>query len=98
LTSLPLSKKPLSLFQDKRQQLLKEIKTLCEAQQASASHGLVEFYGAFYAPESGQVSIALEYMDGGSLADIVRVVKTIPEPILSKITHKVLQGLAFLHQ
>jgi serine/threonine protein kinase len=37
-------------------------------------------------------------MDGGSLADIVRVVKTIPEPILSKITHKVLQGLAFLHQ
>lgn len=84
--------------QDKRQQLLKEIKTLCEAQHATANNGLVEFYGAFYAPDSGQVSIALEYMDGGSLADIVRVVKKIPEPVLSKITQKVLAGLSFLHQ
>lgn len=53
--------------------------------------GLVEFYGAFYSPDSGQISIALEYMDGGSLADIVRTKKFIPEPILSVITRKVLQ-------
>lgn len=76
------------VFQEKRQQLLNEIRTLCEAPQV---RGLVEFYGAFYSPDSGQISIALEYMDGGSLADIVRTKKFIPEPILSVITRKVLQ-------
>lgn len=76
------------VHQEKRQQLLNEIRTLCEAPQV---RGLVEFYGAFYSPDSGQISIALEYMDGGSLADIVRTKKFIPEPILSVITRKVLQ-------
>lgn len=75
--------------QDKRQQLLNEIRTLCEAPRAQ---GLVEFNGAFYTPDSGQISIALEYMDGGSLADIVRVKHCIPEQILSVITRKVLQA------
>lgn len=90
-----LALKKINVFEkDKRQQLLNEIRTLCEARRA---HGLVEFYGAFYSPDSGQISIALEYMDGGSLADIVRTKKSIPEPILSLITRKVLQGLHFLH-
>lgn len=91
-----LALKKINVFEkDKRHQLLNEIRTLCEAPQAP---GLVEFYGAFYSPDSGQISIALEYMDGGSLADIVQVTKTIPEHILSAITRNVLQGLEFLHQ
>jgi serine/threonine protein kinase len=36
------------------------------------------------------LSIALEYMDGGSLADILRTHKTIPEPILSSMFQKLL--------
>lgn len=75
------------LYQEKRQQLLNEIRTLCEAPH---HHGLVEFYGAFYTPDSGQISIALEYMDGGSLADIIRVRKCIPEPVLSSMVRKLL--------
>lgn len=74
-------------FQEKRQQLLNEIKTLCEA---PFHQGLVEFYGAFYSPDSGQISIALEFMDGGSLADIIRVHKCIPEPILSLLVRNLL--------
>jgi mitogen-activated protein kinase kinase 3 len=74
--------------QEKRQQLLTEIRTLCEA---PCYEGLVEFHGAFYTPDSGQISIALEYMDGGSLADILRMHKTIPEPILSSMFHKLLR-------
>lgn len=74
-------------FQEKRQQLLTEIRTLCEA---PCCQGLVEFYGAFYTPDSGQISIALEYMDGGSLADIIKVRKTIPEAILSPMVQKLL--------
>jgi len=74
-------------LQEKRQQILNEMRTLCEA---CCYPGLVEFQGAFYMPDSGQISIALEYMDGGSLADVIRVKKFIPEPVLSHMLQKVL--------
>ncbi|KAL0315152.1 UNVERIFIED_CONTAM: Mitogen-activated protein kinase kinase [Sesamum calycinum] len=87
--------KKINIFEkEKRQQLLTEIRTLCEA---PCYQGLVQFYGAFYTPDSGQISIALEYMDGGSLADIIRVRKSIPEPILSVMVQKLLLGLSYLH-
>ncbi|XP_060204365.1 mitogen-activated protein kinase kinase 3 isoform X1 [Lycium barbarum] len=87
--------KKINIFEkEKRQQLLTEIRTLCEA---PCYQGLVEFYGAFYTPDSGQISIALEYMDGGSLADIIKVRKCIPEPILSSMVQKLLHGLSYLH-
>ncbi|KAJ4886714.1 mitogen-activated protein kinase kinase 3-like [Raphanus sativus] len=73
---------------EKRQQLLTEIRTMCEA---PCHEGLVDFHRAFYSPDSGQISIALEYMDGGSLADILKVTKKIPEPVLSSMFHKLLQ-------
>ncbi|CAK9176155.1 unnamed protein product [Ilex paraguariensis] len=87
--------KKINIFEkEKRQQLLTEIRTLCEA---PCYQGLVEFYGAFYTPESGQISIALEYMDGGSLADIICVRNCIPEPVLSCMVQKLLHGLSYLH-
>lgn len=87
--------KKINIFEkEKRNQLLTEIRTLCEA---PCNEGLVEFHGAFYMPDSGQISIALEYMDGGSLADILRMQKSIPEPILSSMFKKLLQGLSYLH-
>lgn len=90
-----LALKKINIFdKEKRQQLLTEIRTLCEA---PCYQGLVEFYGAFYIPDSGQISIALEYMDGGSLADILRAQKCIPESVLSSIVRKLLHGLNYLH-
>ncbi|GAB2234110.1 hypothetical protein Droror1_Dr00003347 [Drosera rotundifolia] len=87
--------KKINIFEkEKRQQLLTEIRTLCEA---PCCQGLVEFYGAFYTADSGQISIALEYMDGGSLADILRFHKRIPEPVLSSMVRKLLHGLSYLH-
>lgn len=53
----------------------------------------MEFHGAFYTPDSGQISIALEYMDGGSLADVLRLKKCIPEPVLSTMFQKLLRVL-----
>lgn len=90
-----LALKKINIFEkEKRQQLLTEIRTLCEA---PCSQGLVQFHGAFFTPDSGQISIALEYMDGGSLADIIRVKKRIPEPVLSSMVQKLLHGLSYLH-
>ncbi|XP_048328210.2 mitogen-activated protein kinase kinase 3 [Ziziphus jujuba] len=90
-----LALKKINIFEkEKRQQLLTEIRTLCEA---ACYEGLVEFHGAFYTPDSGQISIALEYMDGGSLADILRLRKRIPEPVLSAMFQKLLHGLRYLH-
>lgn len=51
----------------------------------------MEFHGAFYTPDSGQISIALEYMDGGSLADVLRLKRCVPEPVLSSMFQKLLQ-------
>ncbi|XP_066331475.1 mitogen-activated protein kinase kinase 3 isoform X1 [Miscanthus floridulus] len=91
-----LALKKINIFEkEKRQQILNEMRTLCEA---CCYPGLVEFQGAFYMPDSGQISIALEYMDGGSLADIIRVKKSIPEPVLSHMLQKVLLGLRYLHE
>ncbi|GMN42567.1 hypothetical protein TIFTF001_011768 [Ficus carica] len=90
-----LALKKINIFEkEKRQQLLTEIRTLCEA---PCYEGLVEFHGAFYTPDSGQISIALEYMDGGSLADILKLRKRIPEPVLSSMFQKLLRGLNYLH-
>jgi serine/threonine protein kinase len=49
-------------------------------------------------PPTAQISIVLEFMDGGSLADVLRIVGRIPEGVLSRICARVLQGLAFLHR
>ncbi|XP_006656637.1 mitogen-activated protein kinase kinase 2 isoform X1 [Oryza brachyantha] len=46
---------------------------------------------------NGVISIVLEYMDGGSLSDFLKTVKTIPEPYLAAICKQVLRGLMYLH-
>ncbi|GJN03613.1 hypothetical protein PR202_ga21077 [Eleusine coracana subsp. coracana] len=81
--------------QAKREQILNELRTFSEA---SCYPGLVEFHGAFYLPDSGAICISLEYMDGGSLADIIRINKFIPEPVLACILEKVLLALRYLHE
>jgi serine/threonine protein kinase len=52
----------------KRDQLIREINALYNAQCDS----LIRFYGAFY--REGAITIALEYMDGGSLTNVLHQV------------------------
>lgn len=46
----------------------------------------ISFYGAYY--KDGKISIALELMDGGSMADVLQKVKTYPEGALAVITRQ----------
>lgn len=50
---------------------------------SSQSPFVVVCYQSFY--DNGVISIVLEYMDGGSLADFLGKVKSIPEAYLSAI-------------
>ncbi|XP_057545388.1 mitogen-activated protein kinase kinase 2-like [Amaranthus tricolor] len=56
---------------------------------------VVACYQCFYQNEA--FSIILEYMDGGSLLDLLGKVKTIPEEYLAAICKQVVNGLCYLH-
>lgn len=57
---------------------------------------IVGFYGTFFNSSVGEISLCMEYMDGGSLDLILKKVGRIPEPQLGKITVAVLEGLKYL--
>ena len=87
-------KKISVLERDKRHQLMNDIKALCNA---PVMDGLIRFFGAYHAADRGQIAVVLEYMDGGSLADVVQKVRRLPEPELAAITARILPALAYMH-
>ncbi|RHY32485.1 hypothetical protein DYB32_002521 [Aphanomyces invadans] len=52
---------------------------------------IVCLYDAFMNPNEGNVSIVVEYMDGGSLQDIVDTGGCTSEPVLANISYRVLK-------
>jgi serine/threonine protein kinase len=90
-TGTMLALKVINLFdRSRREQLIREITTLYDAQCPN----LITFYGAFY--REGAITIALEYMDGGSLANVLSQVGPIPERVLASVCFQILWGLAYL--
>ncbi|KAK7272744.1 hypothetical protein RJT34_29558 [Clitoria ternatea] len=81
----------MNIQEDIRKQIVQELKI----NQASQCPHVVVCYHSFY--HNGVISLVLEYMDRGSLADIIRQVKTILEPYLAVVCKQVLQGLVYLH-
>lgn len=75
-----------------RNQIIRELKVLHECN----SPDIVGYYGAFYS--DGEISICMEYMDGGSLDLILKKAGRIPEPILGVINISVLKGLSYLRE
>lgn len=66
---------------------LKQIAQELKINQSSQCPNVVVCYKSFY--DNGAFSIILEYMDGGSLLDILKKVKSIPEPHLAAICEQV---------
>jgi serine/threonine protein kinase len=58
---------------------------------------IVDFYDAFSNLEDGSVALMIEYMDGGSLQDLVLQGGLKDEPTLARISEQALTGLKFLH-
>lgn len=56
---------------------MNDIKALCHAPNVP---GLIRFYGAYHAADRGQIAVVLEYMDGGSLADVLAKVRGAGRP------------------
>lgn len=73
----------MSLDEATRRLIAQELKI----NQSSQCPYVVVCYQSFY--ENGSISIILEYMDGGSFADFLKKVKTIPEPYLAAICKQV---------
>ncbi|XP_057467201.1 mitogen-activated protein kinase kinase 2-like isoform X2 [Actinidia eriantha] len=69
----------MNIEESARRQIAQELKI----NQSSQSPYVVVCYQSFF--ENGAISIILEYMDGGSLADFLNKVKTVPEPYLAAI-------------
>ncbi|XP_052180904.1 mitogen-activated protein kinase kinase 2 isoform X2 [Diospyros lotus] len=81
----------MNIEESARRQIAKELKI----NQSSQCPYVVVCYQSFY--HNGAISIILEYMDGGSLADFLQKVKNIPEAYLAAICKQVLNGLSYLH-
>lgn len=89
--TLRLALKVINTFERaKRDQLIREIQSLYNC----ACPTIIGFFGAFY--REGAISIALEFMDGGSLANVVAQAGALPEDALAHISYQILYGLAYL--
>lgn len=95
---------------EKRHQMVKELHALyanltpikdrkgARADSSAPCPFVVSFYDAFISPADGNVSIVMEYMDGGSLQDIVDTGGVTSESVLANISWRLLQGLEFIHR
>ncbi|KAK4749570.1 hypothetical protein SAY87_027019 [Trapa incisa] len=81
----------MNIQEDIRKQIVQELKI----NNVSQCPHVVICYHSFY--HNGAISLVLEYMDRGSLVDVIRQVKTILEPYLAIVCKQVLQGLVYLH-
>lgn len=69
-----------------------EIKTLYKCK---CEH-IIKCYASYLLDDS--VRIILEYMNKGTLTDILKKIKKIPESIIGLMTAQILKGIVYLHQ
>jgi hypothetical protein len=87
---------------EKSSQLVRELKSLRAAVLGTSAGGpasvnIVRLLEVYPNPRDGTISVCLEYMDGGSLQDVVRDGGCQNELVLAGIARQILSGVAFLH-
>lgn len=86
-----------ALFQLLREYSRRESSHMPQATAARPEKYIVSFYDAFHNQEDGVVCLMIEYMDGGSLQEIVDAGGCDDETSLANIAVQALKGLNFLH-
>lgn len=81
----------MNIQEEIRKQIVQELKI----NQTSQCPNVVVCYHSFY--HNGAISLVLEYMDRGSLVDVIRQVKTILEPYLAVVCKQVCQFLNYIY-
>ena len=74
----------MNVQEEMRNQIVQELRI----NQAAQCPHVVVCYHSFY--HNGVISLVLEYMDRGSLADVLRQVETILEPYLAVVCKQVI--------
>jgi len=82
----------LEVNDDIRRQIIRELKVLEECN----FNKIVGFYGSYQSRQSTQISICMEYLDGGSLDKMIQRYGRLPEEICGVISASVLDGLDYL--
>lgn len=77
----------MNIQEEIRKQIVQELKI----NQAAQCPHVVVCHHSFY--HNGAISLVLEYMDRGSLADVIRQVKTILEPYLAVVCKQVHESI-----
>ncbi|KAI9009126.1 kinase-like domain-containing protein [Hyaloraphidium curvatum] len=75
----------------KQKQIMRELKILHDC----SSPFIVGYFGSFLL--DSDISIVMEYMDYGSLENMLSKVGALPEDIVARITYAVLSGLVYLY-
>lgn len=82
---------------DVKKQIIREQKF----NQACTSEYICKYYGAYLEDESGTISIAMEFCEGGSLDSVYKECQRLGgragEKVLGKVAEGVLNGLTYLH-
>ena len=66
-------------------------------QKSDGQNHLATIHGTHWNSPEGCVSLIMEYLNGGSLLNLLESVGALPENILLEITHNVLHSLNFMH-
>lgn len=84
----------LEVNEDIRRQIIRELKVLEQCNY----NKIVAFYGSYQSRQSTQISICMEYLDGGSLDKCLQRYGRFPELICGIISASILDGLNYLKQ
>jgi hypothetical protein len=74
-----------------------ETQSTPDSKQTRRCQNLLAMYNAFVDSRNGLVNLVIEYMDGGSLEDLVKAGGCKDESVISDIARQSLNGLKFLH-
>ncbi|KAJ7297175.1 hypothetical protein O6H91_10G045800 [Diphasiastrum complanatum] len=87
----------LKVIQEHHEPLVRKqtMKEMGISRHCADSPFVVQCHGVF--ERGGEIFLILEYMNGGTLADLLNKHGRLTEPVLAHITRQILKGLQYLH-